>query len=281
MDFTYDSIEKHNYKLPSIVTGFKFKKQVVLEDYYRKLYIMENNVPKNVRESPRWLMLETGWDGEENSYSLAVLVTYADSKYHIITYLRDSWELDVDIYDNYETVTYEQELIDNITNILQYADAESFYSLIDFENELTEADKNRLVQEILDEKRKQEEALLNIPHMETDTAMAFFTEPVAERVTIDFTEYNGFFHLNAHPQELKRNNVSQDVLDATRWLEIRDDKLDISVTYVNNKFHILKLSRFGELTVRTASNIDEMYDTVSLLLWEQGQRVYDKYVTVL
>lgn len=280
MDFTYDSIEKHNYKLPSIVTGFKFRQEVVLSDYYRKLYVIEH-LPKEVRESPRWLILETAWDGEENSYSLAVLVTHADGKYHIITYLRDSWELDVDTYDNYETVTYEQELFDHITNILQYADAESFYNLIEFENELKEADKSHLVQEILDEKRKQEEALLNIPHMETDTAMAFFTEPVAERVTIDFTEYNGFFHLNAHPQELKRNNVSQDVLDATRWLEIRDDKLDISVAYVKGKFHILKLSRFGELTVRTANNIDEMYDTVSLFLLEQGQRVYDKYVTVL
>lgn len=280
MDFTSGLIEKHNYKLPSQVVGFKFKREVVLEDYYRKLYIIEH-LPKEVCESPRWLMFGTSWWGDEDGYSLAVLVTHADGKYHIITYLENAWELDTDVYDNYETVTYEQELIDHIIDILQHADAESFYNLIEFENELTEADKNRLVQEILDEKRKQEEALLNIPHMETDTAMAFFTEPVAERVTIDFTEYNGFFHLNAHPQELKRNNVSQDVLDATRWLEIRDDKLDISVAYVNNKFHILKLSRFGELTVRTASNIDEMYDTVSLLLWEQGQRVYDKYVTVL
>lgn len=281
MDFTYDSIEKHNYKLPSPVIGFKFNKEVVLEDYYHKLYIMENTVPKEVRESPRWLKLETSWWGEENGYSLAVLVTYADSKYHIITYLRDSWELDVDIYDNYETVTYEQELIDNITNILQYADAESFYNLVEFENELTEEDKAHFVQEILDKKRKQEEALLNIPHMETDDAMAFFTEPVAERVTIDFTEYNGFFHLNVCEQELEHNKVSQDVLDATRWLEIRDDKLDISVTYVNGKFHILKLSRFGELTVRIANNIDEMYDTVCLFLEEHGRKVFDKYVTIL
>lgn len=172
-------------------------------------------------------------------------------------------------------------MIDNITNILQYADAESFYDLIEFENELTEADKKRFVQEIANEKRKQEEALLNIPHMETDKAMAFFTEHVAERVTIDFTEYNGFFHLNVCQQELERNNVSQDVLDATRWLEIRDDKLDISVAYVNGKFHILKLSRFGELTVRTANNIDEMYDTVCLFLLDAGKKVYDKYVTIL
>jgi len=146
MDFTSGLLKKHNYKLPSQVVGFKFKPEVVLNDYYRELYVIEH-LPKDVRESPRWLMFGTSWFGDEDGYSLSVLVTHVDGKYHIITHLENSWELDTDVYDNYETVTSEQELIDNIVGILQQADAKSFYDLVEFEKELNEDDKNQLIKD--------------------------------------------------------------------------------------------------------------------------------------
>lgn len=249
----------HDYGVSAEVTGIKFEQTAILTEKVMG-YRAFREAPLAVRKSHRWLVADADWQGNLGTSYVTILVTYVNGKYHIIYNIDEPIENnEYEFAHGNETVDSEDELFYLVAELLSFADKSEYNRLVEFGNDDS--------QEPISEEPKP---------MAAYDAMDFFTEPIAEKFTINFTKQYGQLNLDISADD--RAKLSANVLNSLQWLNISENNIDIAITYVDEQFYILNMINH-KFHMITANDINDVYIKVLMLLKSAGKDIYNKFVT--
>ena len=256
----------HDYGLSSEVTGIKFEQTAILTEKVMG-YRAFREAPLAVRKSHRWLVADADWQGNLGTSYVTILVTYVNGKYHIIYNIDEPIENnEYEFAHGNESVDSENELFYLVAELLSFADKSEYNRLVEFGNDDYQEPTVNESQPISEEPKP----------MDADEAMDFFTEPIVEKFTINFTKQYGQLNLDISADD--RAKLSENVLNSLQWLNISENNIDISITYVDKQFYMLNMINH-EFNMITANDINDVYIKVLMLLKSAGNDIYNKFVT--
>ena len=256
----------HDYGVSAEVTGINFEQTAILTEKVMG-YRAFMEAPLAVRKSHRWLVADADWQGNLGTSYVTILVTYLNGKYHIIYNIDEPIENnEYEFAHGNESVDSENELFYLVAELLSFADKSEYDRLVEFGNDDYQEPTVDESQPISEEPKP----------MDADDAMDFFTEPIAEKFTINFTKQYGQLNLDISADD--RAKLSENVLNSLQWLNISENNIDISITYVDKQFYMLNMINH-EFNMITANDINDVYIKVIMLLKSAGKDIYNKLVT--